>query len=93
MAKVIELPLFPVEFGEAPETPATEREECWELAKCLNPFADPCPNCELREFCSDECARVNYPLFVNREPKRFSEWLRYPVSLTTIPMIPAKVNE
>lgn len=93
MAKVIELSLFPVEFGEAPETPSMENLECWELPRCLNSFADPCRNCELREFCSDECARVNYPLFVNREPKRFSEWLKFPVSNTIIPLVPAKVNE
>lgn len=93
MAKVVELSLFPVEFGEAPETPAPEREEWWELPKCLNPIADPCPSCELREFCTDECARVNYPLFVNREPKRFSQWLKFPVSITVIPIVPEGVRE
>ena len=73
----VQLSLFPLEGGGAPEVGDVDYIAPEPSKPVVNDFFDPCPTCELREFCGDECGRHSFALFVNREPKHFSEWLRH----------------
>ena len=39
-------------------------------------FVDPCKGCDLRDFCTDDCAMLLHPKDVKKQPKNFSAWLR-----------------
>lgn len=39
-------------------------------------FVDPCKDCDLRDFCTDDCAKLLHPIDVKKEPKNFKAWLR-----------------
>lgn len=37
---------------------------------------NPCGHCDLKEFCSDECAKLLFSVDSKNEPKSFSRWLQ-----------------
>lgn len=50
-------------------------------------FFDPCKTCYLREFCSDECARLGFSVDVPRSPRIDREAIAF---VNRISMLPSK---
>lgn len=76
LVMVIQLSLFPIGGGGCPEVGDSDYVDPAPSEPVINDFKDPCPDCPYRDMCSDDCGRLGFPIDVNREPKRFSLWLR-----------------
>lgn len=76
LVMIIQLSLFPVGGGGCPEVGDNDYVDSAPSEPVINDFKDPCPDCPYRDMCSDDCGRLGFPIDVNREPKRFSLWLR-----------------
>ena len=72
----IQLDLFSGRVIAPVESACAEYDDAADRQGLQSLFVDPCEGCDLRDFCSDECAKHLYPIDVNKEPKNFSAWLR-----------------
>lgn len=48
-------------------------------------FFDPCKACSLREFCSDECARLGFSVDVPRSPRIDREAIAFVNRISMLP--------